>query len=150
MVISMQTLLRREIKRHRLCFLMLLLFVINMPVTDLSAQQNGEAGSATVDSSPQTGVDVPADSEPGENVKANDKKKDERPRELGVLILIVWILAGTGIGILIFTSLFGHSVRSMIRRPYPNQTHPDQQIPVEPAPDNPDDSEQVEEEPPKT
>ncbi|WP_145218731.1 hypothetical protein [Gimesia alba] len=138
-----------EKKQHRLCFLMLLLFFISMPVSNLSAQQNEEAGSATVDSSNQSGVDVPTDSELGENEKSDGKKKDERPRELGVLILIVWILAGTGIGILIFTSLFGHSVRSMIRRPYPNQTHPDQQIPVEPAPDNPDDSEQVEEEPPK-
>ncbi|QDV51902.1 hypothetical protein Enr17x_39610 [Gimesia fumaroli] len=149
MVISMQTLLQREKKRHRLCFLMLLLFFISMPVADLSAQQNGEAGSATVDSSQQTGVDVPGESEQGENEQANDKKKDERPRELGVLILIVWILAGTGIGILIFTSLFGHSVRSMIRRPYPSQTHPDQQNSAKPAPDNSDDSEQVEEEPPK-
>ncbi|WP_339730651.1 hypothetical protein [uncultured Gimesia sp.] len=145
----MQAQLRREKKRLGLRLLIMLLCVMSLPVAELSAQQNEESGSTTVDSNEQTGVDVPADSEQGENGKPDGKKKEVRPRELGVLILIVWILAGTGIGILIFTSLFGHSVRSMIRRPYPNQTHPDQQIPSKPVPDSSEDSEQVNPEPPK-
>lgn len=128
---------------------MTLFFVMSLPVAHLSAQQNSESGSTTVDSSEKTGVDLPTAPEQGDD-KPTDKKKDNRPRELGVMILIVWILAGAGIGILIFTSLFGHSVRSMIRRPYPPQTHPDQQMPAKPAPDSSDDSEQVDAEPPET
>ena len=89
------------------------------------AAQDQEAGSITVNSPDQAGVELPAD--PAEKKAETDSKepeKDERPRELGVMILIVWLLAGAGIGILIFTSLFGHSVRTMIRRPYPNQMPP--------------------------
>lgn len=148
MVILMQAQFRREQKRLGLRLVMALLFVMSLPVANLSAQQNGESGSTTIDSGENTGVDIPANSELGsENPK--EKKKDNRPRELGVMILIVWILAGTGIGILIFTSLFGHSVRSMIRRPYPNQTHPERKSPSKPAPEISDDSEQVDAEQPK-
>ncbi|MCA9017611.1 MAG: hypothetical protein KDA77_19970 [Planctomycetaceae bacterium] len=139
----MQAQQRREKKQPGLRFLLLLLFVMSLPVADVPAQQSGESGSTTVDSTEKTGIDLPADSEQADQ-KPEEEKKDNRPRELGVMILIVWILAGTGIGILIFTALFGHSVRSMIRRPYPTQTHPDQQ---RPAPDNADDSEPDEEVP---
>lgn len=85
--------------------------------------QEQEAGSATVEALPESGVTIPDES--SQETGDDDEKKDERPRELGVMILIVWLLAGAGIGILIFTSLFGHSVRSMIRRPYPPQQHPE-------------------------
>jgi len=87
----------------------------------LSAQpipaQDQESGSTTVTTSEQPGMDLPDD-------PAAKEADSGEPEKLGVMILIVWLLAGAGIGILIFTSLFGHSVRSMIRRPYPNQMYP--------------------------
>ena len=93
----------------------------------LSAQplpaQDQESGSTTVTESEQPGMELP-DDPAAKETDSEEPEKDERPRELGVMILIVWLLAGAGIGILIFTSLFGHSVRSMIRRPYPNQMYP--------------------------
>lgn len=111
-----------------------------MPLVELSAQQPAESGSTTV----EAGVQTPAESQPVDENPEDPQKKDERPRELGVLILIVWILAGSGIGILIFTSLFGHSVRSMIRRPYPPQAHPDHQKPAENASESNGETQQAE------
>ena len=93
----------------------------------LSAQpipaQDQESGSTTVTTSEQPGMDLP-DDPAAKEADSGEPEKEERPRELGVMILIVWLLAGAGIGILIFTSLFGHSVRSMIGRLYPNQMYP--------------------------
>ncbi|QDV19259.1 hypothetical protein Pan153_39240 [Gimesia panareensis] len=112
--------------------------------------QDQEAGSATVKEAAQAEVDLPEESAKGDE-KSDKEKKDERPRELGVMILIVWVLAGAGIGILIFTSLFGHSVRSMIRRPYPPQSHGSPQPPREEVPlETEGESETVEKDPPQS
>ncbi|WP_145111208.1 hypothetical protein [Gimesia panareensis] len=112
--------------------------------------QDQEAGSATVKEAAQAGADLPEDSAEGDE-KSDKEKKDERPRELGVMILIVWVLAGAGIGILIFTSLFGHSVRSMIRRPYPPQSYASPQPPREESPpETEEESETVEKDPPQS
>ncbi|MCA9020963.1 MAG: hypothetical protein KDA74_12525 [Planctomycetaceae bacterium] len=118
----------------------LFLFCVCLLSLSLTGQpgmaQEQEAGSTTGKAAEQSGVDLP-DSPTAETSDSDSEKpkKDERPRELGVMILIVWLLAGAGIGILIFTSLFGHSIRSMIRRPYPNQMHPPRKeqpdVPVE-------------------
>lgn len=115
---SMQV--RRNQTPRIICLLVLCLFVTCQPANTLSAQ-NVESGSTTVESDANNGIDLPANSEQDDQ-KSAEKKKDNRPRELGVMVLILWLLAGTGIGILVFTSLFGHTVRSMIRRPYPPQT----------------------------
>ncbi|WP_417386965.1 hypothetical protein [Gimesia sp.] len=106
----------------------LFLFCVCLLSISLTAQpgmaQEQEAGSTTGKAAEQSGVDLPDNpTEETSDPDSEKPKKDERPRELGVMILIVWLLAGAGIGILIFTSLFGHSVRSMIRRPYPNQMY---------------------------
>lgn len=103
------------------CVFSITLFQTVQPV----AAQNQEAGSITGNPAEQAGMELPGD-QAAEKTETDSEKpeKDERPRELGVMILIVWLLAGAGIGILIFTSLFGHTVRTMIRRPYPNQMYP--------------------------
>ncbi|MFG0241074.1 MAG: hypothetical protein ACF8CY_08530, partial [Gimesia chilikensis] len=101
---------------HSLLIICLTVACVLLTSTVLPAQAP-EAGSATVEEMKQADVDLPAGST-SEDANSEEEKKDERPRELGVMILVVWILAGAGIGILIFTSLFGHSVRTMIRRPY--------------------------------
>jgi len=137
--------LRQTPKQHVTCLLVLCSFLIYFPVSELSAQ-NIETGSTTKSTNAETGIDLPLESEEDRN-NPNAKKKDNRPRELGVMVLILWLLAGTGIGILIFTSLFGHSVRSMVRRPYPQQTQPEQRNSADTPPENHDDSEQINEEP---
>lgn len=121
-----------------LCF-----FISGLSFEELSAQTT-ETGSTTVETN--AGTDSPLNPEQEQN-PSKQKKKDERPRELGVMVLILWLLAGTGIGILIFTSLFGHSVRSMVRRPYPQQTQPEQQPPPEMTTEDHDPSAQSNEKP---
>lgn len=138
---------RRTQKQCMISLLVLCLLIMGTPVCELSAQ-NAESGSMTIESDANTGLDVPADSEL-EQQKLEEKEKDNRPRELGVMVLILWLLAGTGIGILIFTSLFGHTVRTMIRRPYPPQTHAARQKPSETSSENPGESEHAAEEPTK-
>lgn len=139
------------------CLLACCLFYFACQTPETVMAQSPEAGSATVDEAGQADVDLPG--EPAEENGKSGKdeadsekdKKDERPRELGVMILVVWVLAGAGIGILIFTSLFGHSVRSMIRRPYPPQTHGSHLPPRDEAPPEAEDkSETVEDDPPQT
>jgi len=137
--------LRQTTKQYTVCLLVLCFFLISLPVYGLSAQ-NTETGSTTKKTNAKTGMELPLESEQ-EQHNPNKKEKDNRPRELGVMVLILWLLAGTGIGILIFTSLFGHSVRSMVRRPYPQQTQTEQQIPSEAPPENHDASEQINEGP---
>ncbi len=97
------------------------------------AAQDQETGSTTRNSINQSSVELPDDpAAESTETDSEEPKKDERPKELGIMILIVWLLAGAGIGILIFTSLFGHSVRTMIRRPYPNQMYPPKKETSEP------------------
>jgi len=139
---------QRTLKQGMTSLLVLCLLIMSTPVCELSAQ-NAESGSTTVESDAKTGLDVPSDSEQ-ENKTSEEKKKDNRPRELGVMVLILWLLAGTGIGILIFTSLFGHTVRTMIRRPYPPQTHAERQKPTETSSDHTGESEHVQEKPTKS
>ena len=144
---SMQ--LRRNRTPRIIYLLVLCLFVTCQPVDVLSAQ-NVESGSTTVESDAKKGIDVPADSDQDEQ-NPEEKKEETRPRELGVMVLILWLLAGTGIGILVFTSLFGHSVRSMIRRPYPPQTtHSEQQPQSETPSKSSPASEQIDDEPNKS
>ncbi len=141
----MKVSLRKTSKQIITCCLVLYFCVVFQPVIRVSAQTT-ETGSTTIETDAIIGMEVPPGSEQ-EQPKADEKKKDDRPRELGIMILIVWLLAGTGLGILIFTSLFGHSVRSMVRRPFPQQTQPKQQIPSETPPDQHDESEQLNEGP---
>lgn len=129
-------------------FLGLCFFISGTSFEELSAQTT-ETGSTTIDTNAGAGTDLPLNPEQEPN-RSNKKKKDERPRELGVMVLILWLLAGTGIGILIFTSLFGHSVRSMVRRPYPQQTQPEQQPPLEMTTEDQDPSAQRNEKPPNS
>ncbi len=138
---------RRTLKQGMTSLFVLCLLIMSPPVCELSAQ-TAESGSTTVESDVNTGLDVPSDSEQ-EQQNTTEKKEDNRPRELGVMVLILWLLAGTGIGILIFTSLFGHTVRTMIRRPYPPQTHAARQKPEETSSENPGESEHTTEEPTK-
>lgn len=135
---------RHTLKRNLTRLLVLCFLLLSYAVSQLPAQ-NTEAGSVTTNSTMQTDANLPSDLE--HKNQASEEKKDERPRELGVMLLIVWLLLGTGVGILIFTSLFGHSVRGMIRRPYPTQSHPEPKSSPEPSPDSTDESEIVEEEP---
>jgi len=141
----MKVTLRQTIKQYIAFLLVLCFFMIDLPVCGLSAQ-NTESGSTTKTTNAKTDMELPLESEQDLH-SPNKKKKDNRPRELGVMVLILWLLAGTGIGILIFTSLFGHSVRSMVRRPYPQQTQSGQNIPSETPPENHDASEQINEGP---
>lgn len=143
---SMQ--LRRTRILRIICLLVLCLIIVCQPVCKLSAQ-TAESGSTTVESDAKTGIDLPSHSEQDDQ-NSEEKKKDNRPRELGVMVLILWLLAGTGIGILVFTSLFGHTVRSMIRRPYPPQTtHPEQQPQSEKTSESSSESEHIDDEPNK-
>ncbi|WP_145229873.1 hypothetical protein [Gimesia algae] len=109
-------------------------FSFALCLTDQSVTaQDQEAGSTTSQPTQQSGVELPGDPAAEKTeTDSEELKQDERPKELGVMILIVWLLAGAGIGILIFTSLFGHSVRSMIRRPYPNHMYPPKKEKPEP------------------
>lgn len=104
--------LQQTFKHATASFLVLCFYLACFSACELSAQ-DPEAGSTTIPNA-SSGIDTPADAE-------QDQKKENRPRELGVMVLILWLLSGTGIGILIFVSLFGHSVRNMIGRPYPEQ-----------------------------
>lgn len=132
---SMQFSIRQNQKHILSCLLIIFISLLCLPPNQLLAQ-NIEAGSVTVE---KNSHDSAADSE---------KKKDNRPRELGVMLLIIWLLVGTGVGILIFTSLFGHSVRGMVRRPYPAQNHSDRpSSPDTSVEDLSDGSEEAEEEP---
>ncbi len=142
MVMSMQA--QCTLKRNLTRLLVISLLLLSYPASQLPAQ-NTEAGSVTTDSTMQTDTNLASDLE--HKNQDSEEIKEERPRELGVMLLIVWLLLGTGVGILIFTSLFGHSVRGMIRRPYPTQSHPEPHPSPEPSPDSPDESEAVEEEP---
>ncbi|QDU10321.1 hypothetical protein [Gimesia aquarii] len=123
----------------RLLVINLILF--NFSVNQLQAQ-NTEAGSVTSDSKTLTDSDSDLD----HANQDSEEKKDERPRELGVMLIIVWLILGTGVGILIFTSLFGHSVRSMVRRPYPTQSDSEQQSSLNPASNENDESNPIEDE----
>jgi len=136
---------RQAATQHIPILLGVCIFLFCISFDKLSAQTT-EVGSTTIETNKEARIDLPLDSEKEQN-RSNEKKKDERPRELGVMVLILWLLAGTGIGILIFTSLFGHSVRSMVRRPYPQQTPPEHQPPQDSAPENQDASEQISERP---
>ncbi len=104
--------LQQTIKHATASFLVLCIYLVCFPTCELSAQ-DPETGSTTITNA-SSGIDPPLDAE-------QDQKKENRPRELGVMVLILWLVSGTGIGILIFVSLFGHSVRNMIGRPYPEQ-----------------------------
>lgn len=151
MVIPMNVIQRKtgHPATHSLLIICLTVACVLLTSTALPAQAP-EAGSATVEEMKQADVDLPAGST-SEDANSEEEKKDERPRELGVMILVVWILAGAGIGILIFTSLFGHSVRTMIRRPYPPQSHGRHQPPVEESEsETEDESATVEKDPPQS
>ncbi len=151
MVIPMNVIQRKtgHPATHSLLIICLTVACVLLTSTALPAQAP-EAGSATVEEMKQADIDLPAGST-SEDAKSEEEKKDERPRELGVMILVVWILAGAGIGILIFTSLFGHSVRTMIRRPYPPQSHGRHQPPVEESEsETEDESATVEKDPPQS
>lgn len=151
MVIPMNVIQRKtgHPATHSLLIICLTVACVLLTSTALPAQAP-EAGSATVEEMKQTDVDLPADST-SEDANSEEEKKDERPRELGVMILVVWILAGAGIGILIFTSLFGHSVRTMIRRPYPPQSHARHLPPTEESEsETEDESATVEKDPPQS
>lgn len=151
MVIPMNVIQRKtgHPATHSLLIICLTVACVLLTSTALPAQAP-EAGSATVEEMKQADVDLPAGST-SEDANSEEEKKDERPRELGVMILVVWILAGAGIGILIFTSLFGHSVRTMIRRPYPPQSHGRHQPPVEESEsETEDESAIVEKDPPQS
>lgn len=134
---SMQIPIRQNQNNILSCLIMVLIFSLSLSQNQLLAQNN-ESGSVTVEKNSNN------------STTDSKKEKDNRPRELGVMLLIIWLLVGTGVGILIFTSLFGHSVRGMVRRPYPTQNHPERSSSPElPAEECSDDSERAEEDPPQ-
>lgn len=142
---SMQLQIRQCQTQYLTYLFVFCLSLLSLPLNELLAQNN-EPEPTKAESAEKNSIDLPADSK--QTNSDPEKKKDERPRELGVMLIIVWLLLGTGVAILVFTSLFGHSIRETIRRPYPQQSHPEVTSP-EPEAELPNESESVKEEPPE-